>query len=163
MPPSQIAAFPAFYIVGVTKLYIVDTLSNFASPTRGELDGAASLDVTRQVKGMDGWSYNTETIERPDISKKFTPIIGGRQKAADSSLLIWTPKSGTGDAARTKLVLDYLGYVVIMPGGDVTGYKMDVWPVQVTGRPKQLQDSDPFHIQYTFGITDAPAEDVAIP
>lgn len=159
MPPSQISAYATFYQPGVTKVYIVATMSNYLSPTRDELD--AGLDVTRQVRAIDGFSIEADQIERPDMASLFVSKIGGRTNAADSSLTIYAAKNGAD--ARTTLVFGYTGYVVMLDGGDVTGQKMDVYPVQVIAKPKQRGDSDPFNIMYQFSITQPPAEDVTIP
>ena len=159
MPPSQIAAYQAYYQPGVTKVYIVPTMANYQAPTRSELD--AGLDVTRQVRSIDGFSVESDQIERPDMASTFTSKIGGRTAAADSSLTIYAAKNGID--ARQTLVQGYTGFIVMLDGGDVTGYKMDVYPVLVIGRPKQRGDSDPMNIMYQFSITQPPAEDVAIP
>lgn len=159
MPPSQISAYASFYQVGVTKVYIVDTMTDYTAPTRAELN--AGLDVTRQVRAIDGWMVESEQIERPDFSSRFISKIGGRTNAADSSLTIYAAQNGSD--ARTTLTDGYTGYIVFLDGGDTEAYKMDVYPVLVVGRPKQRSDSDPFSIQYQFSITQPPAENVAIP
>lgn len=159
MPPTQISAYNAFYQPGITKVYLVDTMADYTSPTRVELD--AGLDVTRQVRSIDGWTVAADQIDRPDMASLFTSKIGGRTSADDSSLTIYAARNGVD--VRSTLVQGYTGYVVFLDGGDVTGYKMDVYPVLVISRPKQRGDSDPLNIQYQFSITQPPAEDVAIP
>jgi hypothetical protein len=159
MPPSQIAAYLAYYQPGITRVYIMTTCANYLSPTRGELD--AGLDVTRQVREIKGFSYQADTIERPDMANTFTPVVGGRQKADASSLVIYAAKNGVD--ARQTLVFGYVGYVVMLDGGDVTSYKMDIYPIQVTAKPKMRGDSNPMAIEYQTAITALPAEDVAIP
>ena len=64
MPPSQISNYAGFYQPGITKVYVVTTISNYLSPTRGELDGG--LDVTRQTREIKGFSYKADTVHRPD-------------------------------------------------------------------------------------------------
>lgn len=159
MPPSQIAAYQAFYQPGVTKVYIVTTMANYLAPTRVELD--AGLDVTRQVRAIEGFQVTAEQIDRPDMASLFTSKIGGRTAANDSSLTIYAAKDGAD--ARTTLTFGFTGYVVMLDGGDVTGYKMDVYPVLVIAKPKQRGDSDPLNMMYQFSITQPPAEDVSIP
>lgn len=159
MPPSQISNYAGYYQPGITKVYVVTTMSNYLSPTRVELD--AGLDVTRQVREINGFSYKADTIERPDYSATFTPVVGGRQKADDSSLGIYAAQNGVD--ARQTITFGYTGYVVLLDGGDTTGYLMDIYPVQCTAIPKQRGDSDPLTIMYQFAITKIPAENVAIP
>lgn len=159
MPPSQIAAYQAYYQPGVTKVYVVTTMVNYLAPTRAELD--AGLDVTRQVRSIEGFQIEADQIERPDMASLFVSKIGGRTNAADSSLGIYAAKNGAD--ARTTLVFGFTGFIVMLDGGDVAGYKMDVYPVQVIAKPKQRGDSDPLNMMYMFSITQPPAEDVTIP
>ncbi|MGD9989307.1 hypothetical protein [Pseudonocardia sp.] len=159
MPPTQVTAYNAYYQPGITKVYIVDDIADYTAPTRVELD--AGLDVTRQVRSIDGWTVAADQIERPDMASLFTSKIGGRTSADDSSLTIYAARNGVD--VRSTLVQGYTGFVVFLDGGDVTGYKMDVYPVLVISRPKQRGDSDPMTTQYQFSITQPPAEDVAIP
>jgi hypothetical protein len=159
MPPSQISAYASFYAPGITKVYIVTTMSSYLTPTRAELN--AGLDVTRQVRSIDGWQVEAEQIDRPDYSSRFVSKIGGRTNAADSSLGIYAAQNGSD--ARSTITDGYTGYVVFLDGGDTEAYKMDVFPVLCTARPKQRSDSDPLTIMYQFSITSVPAENVAIP
>lgn len=159
MPPSQISAYAAFYQVGVTKVYLVTTISDYTAPTRSELN--AGLDVTRQVRSIDGWTIEAAQIDRPDFASLFTSKIGGKTEAKDSSLTIYAAKSGAD--ARATITDGYTGYVVFLDGGDTTSYKMDVFPVLCIARPKQRSDSDPLTIMYQFSITSPPAIDVSIP
>jgi len=159
MPPSQISAYAAYYQPGVTKIYVVTTMANYLSPTRGELD--AGLDVTRQVRGIDGFSVEADQVERPDMAALFVSKIGGRTGAENSSLMFYGTKSGAD--IRTTLPFGYVGFLVFLDGGDTTGFKMDVYPVLVISKPKQRGDDNPFAINVQFSITQPPAEDVAIP
>lgn len=160
MPPSLIAAYQAFYQPGVTQIYVAASLANYLAPTRPELD--AALNVTRQVKAVDNWEYSADTIERPDYATTFTGIIGGRTKVSGAPTLgIYAAKSGAD--ARATLLFGWNGFVIFLDGGDVSGYKMDVWPVQVIARPKKRSDSEPLTMMYTFAVPQPPAEDVAIP
>ena len=159
MPPSQISAYSAFYQVGVTKVYLVTTVSDYTAPTRAELN--AGLDVTRQVRSIDGWTIEAAQIDRPDFATLFTSKIGGKTEAKGSSLTIYAAKSGAD--ARATITDGYTGYVVFLDGGDTAAYKMDVFPVLCIARPKQRSNSDPLTIMYQFSISQPPAIDVAIP
>lgn len=159
MPPSQISAYSAYYQPGVTRVYVVTTMSNYLSPTRAELD--AGLDVTRQVREINDFKYEADVLDRPDYASTFNSTVGGRTKAGNPSLAIYAAKNGVD--ARSTLTFGYTGYIVLLDGGDVTGYKMDVWPVQVIAKPKNRGDSDPLTIMYQFSIPNPPAEEVAIP
>ncbi|MDN5853520.1 MAG: hypothetical protein L0K86_11875 [Actinomycetia bacterium] len=159
MPAPLVEAYDAFYPVGKCVVNIVTTMADYNAPTRAELN--AGTDVTRQTKMIEGWAAEGEQIDRPDYAALFTSKIGGRQNAADSSLVIYAKQTGLD--IRQTLIVGYNGFVVLMPGGDITGYKMDVFPVLVRSKPKQWTDSDPFAIQYQFSIRQPPAEDLTIP
>ena len=58
---------------------------------------------------------------------------------------------------------DTTGFVVILPEGDVTGQKMDVFPVKVTSVPKSRDVENPATMVFQFAITKIPAENVTIP
>lgn len=159
MPAPLIEAYDAFYQVGKCAVVVCSTFADYTAPTDAEL--IAGLNVTRQMRSIDGWSGEGATIERPDYASDWVSTIGGRRSAADSSLTVYAKQ--TGQDLRQTLTQGYLGFVVLMPGGWVTGYKMDVFPVLVKSRPKQWSDSDPFAILYQFAIRQPPAEDIAIP
>lgn len=159
MPPSQIPGYSAFYQPGVTKVYILTTIANYLAPTRPELD--AGLDVTRQTRVINDFTYEADVIDRPDYASTFTSTVGGRTKAGKPSLGIYAAKNGID--ARQTIIFGFTGFVVLLDGGDVVGYKMDVWPVQCIAKPKQRSDSDPLTIMYNFSIPQPPAEDVPIP
>lgn len=159
MPPSQISAYASCYQVGVARVYLVDTLGNYRAPTRAELD--AGLDVTRQVRGIDGWQVVADRIERRDYRKRFTATTPGRRYVDESSLTIYAARSGAD--ARSIITNGYTGYVVFLDGGDTEGYTMDIYPVRCVARPRQRSDSDPFAILYQFAVTGPPAIDVTVP
>lgn len=159
MPAPLIEAYDAFYPVGVCAVVICPTFADWTAPTNAEL--VAGLNVTRQTSAIDGWAGEGETIDRPDYASDWVSTIPGRRKAGDSSLKVYAKRSGLD--LRQTLVQGYTGYVVLMPGGWVTGYKMDVFPVSVKSRPKQWSDSEPLSIMYQFSIRQPPAEDIAIP
>lgn len=159
MPAPLVEAYDAFYLVGKCAVVVCPTFVDYTAPTNAEL--IAGMNVTRQTRAIEGWAGEGETIDRPDYASDWVSTIGGRRSAADSSLTVYAKL--TGADLRQTLTQGYLGYVVLMPGGWVTGYKMDVFPVMVKSRPKQYSDSDPFAIQYQFSIRQPPAEDIAIP
>ncbi|MFD1238261.1 hypothetical protein ACFQ34_33720, partial [Pseudonocardia benzenivorans] len=58
---------------------------------------------------------------------------------------------------------DVTGTIVICWGGDVTGYKMDSFPVSVLSVQTMPSDKDASQQQVTFSITDTPGLRIAIP
>jgi hypothetical protein len=158
MPAPLIENYTAYLAGGSCAVVVCPTIADFNAPTDAEL--SAGLNVTRQTSEIDGWNLSAQLTDRPDYASTQMKKIPGQREAADSSLLVYAKKTGLD--LRQTLVLGYTGFVVLMPGGWVTGYKMDVFAVQVAARPKQWSITDPLSIRYEFALGDV-AEDVAIP
>ena len=86
--------------------------------------------------------------------------LQGPKSVDESSLRI--RNSLTGTDARTIMTQDLGGYIVVLPEGDVSGRKMDVFQVIVNALPKSPGIADPATTTFQFAIT-AYAMRVAIP
>lgn len=159
MPPSPLSATTRYIPPGVRKIYFVTTISNYLSPTRGELN--AGIDLSNEVAEVSGFTVTSDTTDTPDLSGRFVPVIAGRIKA-DSSSLSFYASSNSSDV-RTVLPRDTVGYIVFLWEGDVTGQKMDVFPVKVTVSALDGNMEDPEKVNISFAITRVPANNVAIP
>lgn len=161
MPPTALAASQRFIRPGVTKVYWVVTIATQSSPSRSEIN--AGTDVSNEVAEITGWQLVSETVDTPDLSGRFVPKIAGRINADDSSLNFYASSTGFNDA-RSVLVLDSQGYIIIMDGGDVsTTGRMDVYNVKVTSHGKIRTLEDPAMTQASFAILRQPSENVVIP
>src|SRR5512144_1995383 len=116
MPPSPLSATTRYIPPGVRKIYFVTTISNYLSPTRGELN--AGIDLSNEVAEVSGFTVTSDTTDTPDLSGRFVPVIAGRIKA-DSSSLSFYASSNSSDV-RTVLPRDTVGYIVMLWEGDVT-------------------------------------------
>ena len=159
MPPSPLSATTRYIPPGVRKIYFVTTISNYLSPTRGELN--AGIDLSNEVAEVSGFTVTSDTTDTPDLSGRFVPVIAGRIKA-DSSSLSFYASSNSSDV-RTVLPRDTVGYIVFLWEGDVTGQRMDVFPVKVTVSALDGNMEDPEKVNISFAITRVPANNVAIP
>ena len=159
MPPSPLSATTRYIPPGVRKIYFVSTISNYLSPTRGELN--AGIDLSNEVAEVSGFTVTSDTTDTPDLSGRFVPVIAGRIKA-DSSSLSFYASSNSSDV-RTVLPRDTAGYIVFLWEGDVTGQKMDIFPVKVTVSALDGNMEDPEKVNVSFAITKVPANNVAIP
>lgn len=159
MPPSPLTATVRYIPPGTRKIYWVATIANYLSPTRGELN--AGVDLSGEVAEVTGFSVTSDTTDTPDLSGRFVPVIAGRIKAADSSLSFYA--SNTSSDVRTVLPRDTVGYIVMLWEGDVTGQKMDVFPVKVTVSALDGAMEDPEKVNVSFAITRVPANNVTIP
>lgn len=161
MAATPITASTRYINPATTKYYFCSTISNKAAPTRPELN--AGTDLTREIQAIEGFMTSSEQVETPDADTRFTSTIPGRISAEDSSLTFYADNTGTD--ARSLLPRDTAGFIVVLDGGDVTGRKMDVFPVRVSsvGKARSVEGSDAATVQVQFAITSEPAENVAVP
>jgi hypothetical protein len=160
MAATPIAAASRYFPTGTTKYVFCTSIASKTAPSRAEIN--AGTDVSGELKEVDGWQVTSELIEVPDINSRFTGKIPGRTSADDSSITFYADPSGSD--ARTLFPRDTTGFILRMDGGDVTGRKMDVFPVRVSSIPKDMgTGDDAATIMVQFAITSEPAENVTIP
>lgn len=159
MPATPIASTSRYIPPGTTRYYWVATISNYLSPTRSELN--AGSDLTAEISAVSGFATSSDQQDTPDLGSRFVSKIPGRINADDSSITMYA--SSTSSDARSLMPRDTAGFIVILPEGDVTGQKMDVFPVKVTGVPKSRDVENPANMTFQFSITKVPAENVTIP
>jgi hypothetical protein len=161
MAAPALTAATKYINPGTTKVYWVASISNKLAPTRGELN--AGTDVTAHIADNSGWKVESDQVETPDMDTRFTSTIPGRTKADDSSITFYCDVAGAD--ARALMPRDTNGFVVWMDGGDVTGRKMDVFPVRVSslGKERAAKGDDAATVEIAFAITSEPATDVTIP
>ncbi|MEU8906964.1 hypothetical protein [Streptomyces mirabilis] len=159
MVATPIAATSRYIPPGTTHYYWVATIANYNSPSRSELN--AGTDLTGEVMAVSGFATSSDQQDTPDLGSRFVPKIPGRITADDSSITMYS--SSNSSDARTLMPRDTAGYVVIFPEGDITGQKMDVFPVKVTGVPKSRDIENPANMVFQYAITKIPAENVTIP
>lgn len=160
MPATPLSAVSRFFSTGTTKYVFCVTVANKLAPTRSEINNGT--DISGEIKAVDGWKVTSELIDVPDLNSRFTSKIPGRTSADDSSLTLYADPSGSD--ARTLFPRDTTGFILRMDGGDVTGRKMDVFPVRVSAVPKDMgTGDDAATLMVQFAITSEPAENVSIP
>lgn len=161
MPATPITPVTRYWPTGVQVWLWVPTMSNYLSPSRGELN--AGIALQSELNSTEGWSTTGEDIETPDGESTFTGTIPGPVTAEESSFTFYADPSGVD--ARALMSRGTEGYVVRMMGGDVAGRKMDIFPVRVKTVTKlaNVGENEAARIQVQFSITREPAEDVTIP
>lgn len=159
MAASPLTASTRYFDPEITKVYFVATIADKSAPTRTEID--AGTDLSGEIADLSGWVVTGEAIQTPDLGSRFTSTIPGRIQAEDSSLTFYSDESGSD--VRSVLPRDTAGYILWLDGGDVTGNKMDVFPVRVLSVGKQRSTSEAARVQVQFSITAEPAEDVDVP
>jgi hypothetical protein len=159
MVATPIAATSRYIPPGVTQYYWVATIADKTAPSRAELD--AGSDLTAEISDVSGFSTSSDQVDTPDLGTRFTGKIPGRITADDSSLTMYL--SLTSNDVRTLLPRDTAGFIVVFGEGDAAGKKMDVYPVKISGQPKQRGIDDPSRIEIQFSITSEPVENIAVP
>ena len=158
-PKLNPTALLRYIAPGTRKYYWVTTIATQASPSRGELN--AGLDLSDEVADVSGFTVTSDQVEVPDLATRFTGKIPGRIHADDSSMTFYA--ASTSNDVRTVLPRDTAGFMVILPEGDVTGQKMDVFPAKVTSSYVDQSVADPGRVVVNFSITKIPSQNVTIP
>ena len=159
MAATPIAASARYIPESVTHYYFVTTIATYTSPTRGELN--AGTDLTPEIASTGDWGITSAAIDTPDLATLFTAQIPGKISVSNSTIDMYA--DSTSSDVRTLLPRGTVGFVVKFPEGDVTGRKMDVFPVKVGSQAKPTSLGNPSVIQLAFYVTKIPAENVAVP
>jgi hypothetical protein len=153
-----------FFRRGITKIYYAPTIAIKATPTVAEM--AAGTDLTPKVAAVQGFTYENQPIDTPNMAESFTTTIPGPDTSAASVLTFNEDK--TTNALRTTLTKGTTGYIVIFPGGiagsaPAAADKCDVWPIITTGKPRDITlDANPATYRVGFTPTATPVEDGAV-
>jgi hypothetical protein len=161
MVATPITASTRFFHRGLTKVYNVPTIAaSTLIPTRAELN--AGTDLSNEVSDWAGWLVKSSMIDTPDLGHSYRAKIPGETSSDDSSITFYASKDGID--VRALLPRGTNSFIAILDGGDVTAYKMDVFPVRVSsaGKTRSL-GNDAGMVVIEFAITSQPAENVAVP
>jgi hypothetical protein len=159
MPATPLTPTTRYFPPGVRKVYWVPAISNYNAPTRGELN--AGTDLSAEIETMTGWSLQGSTVDVPDMGSRFTSQVPGRLTSAQNDITAYM--SQNSNDVRSLLPRDTNGYVVCLWEGDVTGQKMDVFPVRVVTQANDTVVDDPGKTTISFAITKLPAIYITIP
>jgi hypothetical protein len=144
---------------GTRRYYWVPTIAVKTAPSRSELN--AGTDLTGEIQAVAGFTVESAQVETPDLLNLFTGKIPGRTTSPDSSITLYS--SSNSIDARTLMPRNTTGFIVAFPEGDVTGQKMDVFPVKVASAASDTSSEDPAKRMFAYSITSAPVENVTIP
>lgn len=159
MPATPIAASSRYIPEGVTHYYFVTTIASYTAPTRAELN--AGTDLTPEIAATGNWGITSALVDAPDLATLFTAQVSGKITVDGPTIDMYA--DSTSADVRTLLPRGTTGYIVKFPEGDVTGRKMDIFPVKVTAQPKPTNLGNPSVINLQFAVTKVPAENVAVP
>ena len=160
MVATPIAGSNRYIPEGVTKFYWVATIATYTAPSRGELN--AGTDLSPEIANSGDWAITANALDTPDLVTTFTPQIPGKITMGTTTIDMYADPAGTD--ARTLMPRGAVGFIVKFLGGDITGRKMDVFPVKVgsTAKPVALGGTANI-ITFSYYVTKIPAEDVAVP
>jgi hypothetical protein len=160
MAAPNITASTRYIHPGVTRVVFTSTVSNINAPSRAEIN--AGTDLSNEVAEADGWEVSSNNVDAPDLGRVFTAKVIGRTSAGDPTLSMYASTNGAD--VRGLLPRGTAGFMLLMWGGDVTGNKMDVYPVRVSANPKPLGTTDdPARVGVAFAVTSQPAENISVP
>ena len=144
---------------GTRHYYFVPSIAVKSAPTRSELN--AGTDLTGEIEAVAGFTVESVQVDTPDLLNLFVAKIPGRTQSADSSITMYSSSNSVD--ARSLMPRGTTGFIVAFPEGDVTGQKMDVFPIKVASAATDTASEDPGKRMYAFSITGAPVENVTIP
>src|SRR5215831_3930326 len=159
MAAPAITASSRYIPEGVTHYYWVASIATYTSPTRAELN--AGTDLTNEIAATGNWGIISGSIDAPDLATLFTAQIAGKVTIDGPTIDMYADSTSTD--VRTLLPRGTVGNIVKFPEGDVTGRKMDVFPVKVLAQAKPTALTNPSVIQLQFAVTKIPAENVTVP
>ena len=162
MPTPALVSSTRFTDQATTKVYWIPSIAATSlAPTRTELN--AGTDVTGEIAALAGWRVSANQIVVEDMGNPFESKIPGSTTAPDSSITFYTSK--TGNDIRNLLPRGTTGNIGFLDGGDVTGNKMEVYPVTVTsnGVERDPTGKAPSKVMVGFAITKTPGQNISVP
>lgn len=159
MAPTPLTVTSRYTPPGNRKVYWITTAATYTAPTRSELN--AGIDLTAEISEFSGFQLTAADAQVPDLATGFIGSVPARQSASNSEIVFWA--SLTGNDARTVFPRGTVGYVIILPEGDVSGQKMEVWPAKVNSMSIDPSMEDPGKVHVQLSITKIPAQNVTIP
>jgi hypothetical protein len=159
MSATPISQSVRYYRQGISKVLWVPTIATLAAPSRAEIN--AGIDLSPEISATSGWEVTGNTEATNALGSRFTGKVPSNTEAGDSSLTFYA--DATSVDVRTVLLRGDFGNIVWMDEGDVVNYLMDIFPVQVTGVPKQRDVTSVAGIMVNFATLREPSENIAIP
>jgi hypothetical protein len=125
---------------GKTKVYLVPSISNIASPTTGELNAGTSIEGIMTPDGLVGFEPTTADVDNSALNSQFDTVLPGR--ASFSGTLVRLKKQAGADAVYNAYPRDTVVFVAIRRGtlasiAWAAGDKVEVYPAQ-TGERRNL-------------------------
>lgn len=150
---------------GVARVYFVPTIaSGTLAPTVAEVTAGTRLD--QQAAEINGFTFENNPIQTPDMSTTFVSQIGGEDSTEDSSITFY--EDNTTNPIKTALAKGTAGYIVFFFKGlagasPAAADKVDVWPVVVTSSARMYTaDNEAAKYLVKFAASSPPGVDLAV-
>lgn len=170
MPTPSIVASTRYFDVAVTRIYYLSLIASpLLVPTRAEMN--AGLNLTPEIADLSGWVVGVEYFDTQNLNQVFRTKAPGIRTAPDSSLTLYTSKTGVD--ARATLFPGVTGFIMFLDGGDSVGNRAEVYPITIgsigilrnTGNDVANSSSilSGSMVQIGFAITGTPNQAVTVP
>jgi len=157
MPATPISTVSRYIPEGVWHFNFLPAI---ASPTRAEIN--AGTDLSPQVAGYGTWAVIGAAVPTPDLASSFVPSIPGLLSADGTTLSMYADP--TGSDVRTLLPRNTVGFMLVLPGGDVAGRKMNAFAIKILQcAPSSSLGGNPATLEIVATPTSAPVENITIP
>lgn len=150
-----------FFRRGITKFRFLPAVASATlEPTRAEM--TSGTDISPDVADITGWELSNTTIPTPDLATRFVGSISGEDTVDDAGLVFYDDDAT--EVIRDLLAAGTVGYVMILPYGDVATKRAEVFPVRTTVvADEKSMGNDPARFRVGFAVTAKPNTDVTIP
>jgi len=160
MPATPISTVSRYIPEGVWHFNFLPAIATLASPTRAEIN--AGTDLSPQVAGYGTWAVIGAAVPTPDLASSFVPSIPGLLSADGTTLSMYADP--TGSDVRTLLPRNTVGFMLVLPGGDVAGRKMNAFAIKILQcAPSSSLGGNPATLEIVATPTSAPVENITIP
>lgn len=151
-----------------SKVTFCPGISNLAAPTSGELAAGTVLCtpgtyVNAGLKELAGFETTQEFKAMQDLSTRVDSKLAGRLSLPDASLTFFDDDASS--TIRTALTEGTVGFLVLMPYGQTTGKRCEVWPVTIgsLNNSQLVAGSDPATFMVAVAVTSQPNKVAVLP
>lgn len=147
-----------FFRRGTSKIFFLPVCVG-TSPLRTEI--AAGTDLSPFVNNISGFQLTNSPIATPDLAHAFTSQIGGEDTVANSALTVYDESTSAVRAAINK---GDVGFIILMPYGDIAAKRCEKWPVTCIGfNDEWSMGNDHANSLVGFACAEEPVQNGVIP
>jgi len=150
----------AFIHQGVTRVLFLSSVGgNEAAPTRVAINAGTNL--TPALQSMAGFAIDPQMHEAAPVGGAFVEQVPGVNKVSTAcTLTLYDNRTST--AIRTAVAVGLVGFVLLMPYGDVAGRRCETWPVKIAAQADTWEVGAALY-RVLFAVRRAPTLNAVIP